>query len=311
MKTRLGLILIALSAIASAQAQWSVEYMSTPRYDMRTACFATGAVFVTSSWERYDATNGVWSNGSLFDPRIGIAVGQAGTKAYFAGGKKGPFTDYVYVNSVDVYDDATHAWSRTTLSAAREVGGAGALGSKVFFAGGRSAIKVLNTVDIFDATTGTKTKGKLSQARTDIAVGAAGNKIVFAGGWYWDFNFNVLLSNAADIYDSTTGLWTRAKLSQKRQAISVASVGNKILFAGGLISTGTGISKTVDIYDVATNTWTTMSLSSPRYGATAAVVGSKAYFAGSANGVSTVDVYDSASNSWSTLAMPYKLAAMS
>jgi len=110
--------------------------MSTPRYDMRTAHFDTGAVFVTSSWERYDATNDVWSNGLLSDPRIGIAVAQAGTKAYFAGGKKGPFTDYIYVKSVDVYDDATHAWSKTTLSAEREVGGAGALGSKVFLPAG-------------------------------------------------------------------------------------------------------------------------------------------------------------------------------
>ena len=228
---------------------------------MRTAGFATDAVFVTNSWERYDAGADSWSNGLLSDPRIGIASAQAGTKAYFAGGKKGPFTDYVYVNSVDIYDDVTHTWSKTTLSTAREVGGAGTLGSKAFFAGGRSAITMLNTVDIFDATTGAKTRAKLSQARTDIAVGAAGTKIVFAGGWYWDFNFNTLLSNTVDIYDNSTGLWTKTRLSQKRQTINVASVGNKILFAGGLTSSGTGISKNVDIYDVSTNTWTTMSLS--------------------------------------------------
>ena len=131
-----------VTAIASAHAQWSVEYMSTPRYDMRTAHFDTGAVFVTSSWERYDATNDVWSNGLLSDPRIGIAVAQAGTKAYFAGGKKGPFTDYIYVKSVDVYDDATHAWSKTTLSAEREVGGAGEGGS-----GGAADVDVLEQTD--------------------------------------------------------------------------------------------------------------------------------------------------------------------
>ena len=69
----------------SVYGQWSVEYMSKPRYDMRTARFATGAVFVTDSWERYDASSGLWSNGLLSDTRIGIAVGQAGSKAYFAG----------------------------------------------------------------------------------------------------------------------------------------------------------------------------------------------------------------------------------
>ena len=183
MKTRLGFVLIALTTIAGARAQWSVDYMSTPRYNMGVAQFASGAVFVTDSWERYDATNHVWSNGLLSDARISIAAAQSGTKAYFAGGKKGLFTDYVYVNNVDIYDDVTHAWTKNTLSVAREIGGTGALDTKVFFAGGRSAITMYNTVDIFDSITGKKTRGKLSQARTDIAVGAAGGKIVFAGGW--------------------------------------------------------------------------------------------------------------------------------
>jgi hypothetical protein len=109
------------------------------------------------------------------------------------------------------------------------------------------------------------TAAKLSKARHDIAVGAAGNKIVFAGGWYWDINFSVLYSNAVDIYDNTTRLWTKTTLSQKRDAVSVAVAGSKILFAGGFITTGTGISKDVDIYDVSTDTWTTSSMSVPRY----------------------------------------------
>ena len=291
------------------QNPWSVQYMNQPRYDMRTATFPSDAVFVTDSWERYDNISNSWSNGLLSDTRIGIAAAQSGSKAYFAGGKKGPYTDYVYVKSTDIYDDVSHLWSRTSLSTAREVGGAGSVGGKLFFAGGRSAITMYKIVDIFDAATGARSVANLVQARTNIAVGTAGNKIVFAGGWYLDFNFNQLYSNIVDIYDVATGLWTRSTLSQKRDTISVASVGNKILFAGGLANTG--ISRNVDIYDVSTGTWTTASLSVPRYGATVNVVGSKAYFAGSANGVPTVDVYDSTTNGWSVLAMPDTLAAMS
>lgn len=291
------------------QDPWSVQYMSQPRFDVRTAAFPSDAVFVTDSWERYDNSSNSWSNGLLSETRIGIAAAQSGSKAYFAGGKKGPFTDYVYLKSTDIYDDASHLWSRTSLSTAREVGGAGAVRGKLFFAGGRSAYTMYKVVDIFDAATGARSKANLAQARTNIAVGSAGNKIVFAGGWYWDPSFNQLYSNTVDIYDVSTGLWSRSTLSQRRDTISVASVGDKILFAGGLATIG--ISSSVDIYDVSTNTWTTASLSAPRYGATVNVVGSKAYFAGSANGVPTIDVYDSTTNGWSVLAMPDTLAAMS
>ena len=299
-----------VAVVTPALAQWSIEYMSQPRYNMLTARFPTHAVFVTNSWERYDASTDSWTNGLLSEARIGITAANAGTKAYFAGGKKGPFTDYIYVKTIDIYDDAANTWSRGTLSVAREVGGAGTLGQQLFFAGGRSAIRMHNTVDIFNVSTGTRSTARLSKARTDLAVGAAGNKIVFAGGWFWDFNYNIIYSNAVDIYDNTTGLWTRATLSQKRDAVSVAVVGNKILFAGGFISTGSGISKNVDVYDVTTNTWTTTFMSVPRYAPTINVVGNKVYFAGSGNGVNTIDVYDVATNSWSVLTMPYTLTGM-
>jgi len=291
------------------QDPWSIQYMSKPRYDIRTATFASDAVFVTDSWERYDTLSNSWSNGLLSDTRTNIAVAQSTSKAYFAGGKKGPYTDPVYVSSVDIYDDVSHLWSTASLSTAREVGAAGSVGGKLIFAGGRSAITMYKIVDIFDATTGRRSKANLAQARTNIAVGSSSNKIVFAGGWYFDFNFNQVYSNIADIYDAATGLWTRSTMSQKRDTISVASVGNKILFAGGL--SDTGVSRNVDIYDVSTGSWTTAYLSVPRYAATVNVMGSKAYFAGSADGVPTVDVYDSMTNTWSVLTMPDTLVAMS
>ncbi len=43
------------------------------------------------------------------------------------------------------------------------------------------------------------------------------------GGW----------SNVVDLYDSGTGLWSTARLSQARADLSATSVGTVAIFAGG------------------------------------------------------------------------------
>jgi hypothetical protein len=91
-------------------------------------------------------------------------------------------------------------------------------------------------------------------------------------------------------------------LSEARTMISVASAGNKILFAGGLTSAGTP-SSTVDIYDISTQLWSTTQLSVARSGIEAVSVGNKIYFAGGRSQnidtpSSRVDIYDVISNSW-------------
>jgi hypothetical protein len=93
-------------------------------------------------------------------------------------------------------------------------------------------------------------------------------------------------------------------LSEARAKISVASAGNKILFAGGQKSSGEP-SSTVDIYDIATQSWATAQLSLPRYLMAAISAGNKIYFAGGrSTNVDTpssrVDIYDVVSGSWST-----------
>jgi hypothetical protein len=40
--------------------------------------------------------------------------------------------------------------------------------------------------------------------------------------------------NVVDLYDSGTGLWSTARLSQARQLLSATSVGTVAIFAGGL-----------------------------------------------------------------------------
>ncbi len=42
------------------------------------------------------------------------------------------------------------------------------------------------------------------------------------------------LSNVVDLYDSRTGRWSTAQLSQARNSLSATSVGTVAFFAGGL-----------------------------------------------------------------------------
>ena len=98
------------------------------------------------------------------------------------------------------------------------------------------------------------------------------------------------------------GQWSTATLGQGRSSLTAASVGNKVIFAGGNNGASSGF---VDVYDTSTDTWSTTSLSKDRYELASAVAGGKAFFAGGYSDVGTthrneVDIYYSATNTWST-----------
>ncbi|HYV92509.1 MAG TPA: T9SS type A sorting domain-containing protein [Chitinophagales bacterium] len=323
MKTIKGFLLSATIVFLAAQislAQWTIDSVNSAGLYIFSTATNSKAVFTNGcEWNVFDATtlNHTWGNLSL--SRAMIKTVSYGDKAYFGGGKYGYFADPQYTRNVDVYDASTDSWSTLLLSKAREVGGAGAAGNKIVFAGGtgRSDISgpvyMYGTADIFDATTGARISGKLSKARSNISVGACGNKIVFAGGWYWDFNYNVLQSNAIDIYDAVTNVWSKTTLSIRRENISVAVVGDKIIFAGGTGGTYGQPVTNVDIYDVTNNAWSTTNLPTARYGMKSVVIGDNAYFAGGAFDPvqNEVNIYNTQSNSWSTIYLPTSLSGFS
>ncbi len=305
-KTILHIIFLMITFYSSAQ--WSVDSLINVCASDKLSTYGSKTMFVNyGSWELYDLNTLNSTTGLLTLGRNSIKVASVANLAYFGGGQYGPFADPVYTQNVDVYDFNSNTWTLKKLSKAREIGASAAVGNKILFAGGRDALHMYNTVDIFDASTGIRTRARLSKARTNIAVAVNGNKVVFAGGWYFDFSYNRLVSNAVDIYDASTDLWTNATLSQKREEISVASVGNKIVFAGGIPNAG-GTNK-IDIYDVSTNAWSTAVLSAQRNDMTVNVVGTKAYFASGVGASNKVDVYDAVTNTWSVLTMPNNLVS--
>ncbi len=120
-----------------------------------------------------------------------------------------------------------------------------------------------------------------------------------------------------DIYDDSTGQWSNTTLSQARDGMAAANVGDKAIFAGG--STGmttiehlpTNIpSNVVDIYVNTTGQWSNPTLSQPRFYIGATTVGNKALFAGgrttnvnSPSVSNLVDIYDNGTGQWSTAAL--------
>ncbi len=94
-------------------------------------------------------------------------------------------------------------------------------------------------------------------------------------------------------------------LSIVREGMTVATAGNKILFAGGYTgnyTNGWEYYSRVDIFDITSKTWTAAELSQARWNMATAVVGNKIYFGGGivAGGYSSrVDIYDAVTNAWS------------
>ncbi|MDB5323884.1 MAG: kelch repeat-containing protein [Phycisphaerales bacterium] len=145
------------------------------------------------------------------------------------------------------------------------------------------------------------TTAELSVGGYSPAATTVGSKALFAGA---------AGSEIVDVYDATTGVWSRAMLSQHRTAIAATTVGTKALFAGG--GDGFTLYDTVDIYDDATGRWSTAKLSQARQAPAATSVGTKAFFAGGVPEESRrLDIYDDATDTWSTgkLSRPHVTAA--
>lgn len=133
-------------------------------------------------------------------------------------------------------------------------------------------------------------------------------KVTDAMGLFSKDTMQVLVISATNNCNINTRTLINAQLiptgnlSQARNGIAVASAGNKIFYAGGILS---GIpSSRVDIYDVSTDRWTTTELSKPRSYITTAVLGNKIFFAGGLDqthyGSTRVDIYDVTGNTWTT-----------
>lgn len=257
--------------------------------------------------------NAQWSTAALTQARYGIGATAVGNKAIFAGGAA---SYYLMSNRADIYDASTGTWATKLFSQGRKNIAAATVNDRALFAGGIgrnvNGFFYSNKVDIYNNATGLWTAKTLSQARAVSGVGVAAGKAVFAGG-IKAINQNTyqpVTSNKVDIYNYATNTFSSTTLSTTRSEIATASVGSKIIFAGGVKNYNSSgepiVSNVADIYDAATGTWSTATLSVARTGIAVAVVGNKAFFAGGYSWLptpiyyNTVDVYNASTNTWST-----------
>ena len=160
-----------------------------------------------------------------------------------------------------------------------------------------------SNVDIYNASTGQWSTAQLSQARDGMAAVSVGDKAIFAGGYYFRHHGNVICdSDAVDIFHGRTGRWSTVQLSGPRPAVSVITVGTKVLFAGGIYyigDTGTD-SSVVDIYDYSTGKWSVSALSQPGSGLHPTAVGDLTMFTGLGDLSNVIDIYNAANGQWTT-----------
>ncbi|HEX6849617.1 MAG TPA: kelch repeat-containing protein [Chitinophagaceae bacterium] len=235
---------------------------------LRIIVNAEETVLVCGNENRPTVNAQLISTGTLSEPRSWISVAAAGDKILFNGGLGLP-ADCTGSNKVDMYDIANNTWSASERPWASSISGSGDFG---------------------------------------MAVAVAGSKVFFAGGdnlmgctdWYGRISLT---------YDAATNQWDSLDNSPVLGlGIAGASVGNKILFAGGTQGGyGNSITQEVSIYNLSTNSWSSASLSEGRHGGHAAIaVNNNVYIIGG-EGLnafsSTMDIYDNVSNAWSTLSL--------
>jgi hypothetical protein len=257
----------------------------------------------------YDARTGRWTATSLpkgYDVKSATAVG----------GK------VVFLNDdgeARIYDLASGRWAHHALSVSRANVTALAVGQVLVLAGGTTfdadgTARDSDAVDIYDAGRLRWRTARLSEARSEMTAIAQGGRFgFFAGGRHEGQPYEeASASDAVDVFDVQTRMWTAARLSEARTGMAAATSGDAVIFAGGGFPDAIASSDAVDMYDVSSGTWSARELSEPRLQIAVASVGDgnitrQVLFGGGSdydvftgsNESATVDVYDVASGQWS------------
>jgi hypothetical protein len=286
---------------------WSTAQLSETRGGITVATVSNKILYAggfhndrfSSRVDIYDAAANTWSTAELSMPRSQMTTAVAGNKVFFAGWEYSGFTD-----RIDIYDASSNSWSAAALSEARTGMSVIAVGNKVLFAGGYRKFDGLYEteydfsarVDIYDIVTHSWSTAELKEARSGMAAGVAGNKVLFAGGYHITdpVSGGSTVSDRVDIYDVSTNSWSTTTLVEARRGMVAATVGNKVLFAGG------GSNK-VDIYDALTNNWSNVVLSQPREVSSTVIFGTKVLFSTGHANFNRMDIYDASANTWSAL----------
>lgn len=259
--------------------------------------------------------------------RKGNTVVLGDGRVLFAGG--GDPKDNNLVTAA-VYDPKASAWNATgSMSTSRRAHTLTRLDDgQVLAAGGmtgtfRFPLSLTETTELYDATAGTwTTTGALALARFDHSASLLPDgRVLVAGGTIVRSASSNASTDAAEIYDPKTGLWTAAApMTDARSGhCAVTLTDGRILVVGGLRYTTyiAGVATAFcELYDPVTETWTpTGSMETPRHshqavllpdGTVLAIGGGVPQLGGEStidpHSVSTVERFDPVSQQWTPAA---------
>jgi hypothetical protein len=136
---------------------------------------------------------------------------------------------------------------------------------------------------------------------------------LFAGGQILLPGYDVFSSVTVDIYNSSSGTWSTTNLMQLCLNLAAASVGDLVLFGGGLFQYQPFQTlAVVDIHNHTCNCWNVTSLHQPRELLAAVSIKDLTLFAGGNDDNSifiTMDIYNSMLNTWTIRTLSHACTA--
>jgi hypothetical protein len=216
----------------------------------------------------YDSAKGEWSTIQVPTPRSQVGVEAVGSMILFAGGKQ----DEQLVDAVDILDVRTRTWNSAKLSTPQVVGPGVVVGRRLVFTRD-------DRVNIFDADTGAWTSA-VAPTKSIFSPNVVGDRLVYRSGT----SSGPSPETPVHIFDVNSSTWQKSSLSVPRNSTGVATIGTRVLFAGGGKEAASRspdtVFNTVDIFDLATGTSSTGTLQRAREVPRVATVGGKVLFIG-------------------------------
>jgi len=201
----------------------------------------------------------------LFGKKVFFGFGEAKTPG------NPQTTDSNFVDIIDTTNDPFTSQSYQLTTARDQVCATALKSGKVFFAGGvkgshatPAAPVIVGDVDMWDDnSTQWIPQRPLTVARTNVQCVSAGRIAMFVGGLTDIANY--IISDAVDYYidNAEQYSWGSASMSVARENFGIATIGNLVVFAGGVDQNGLTVDN-VDIFDSVTEVWAYARLSSPR-----------------------------------------------
>lgn len=213
------------------------------------------------------------------------------------------------LNSAELYDPLHNTWTATgsMIQDRSEFQAALLFTGEVLAAGGFSGVFPTANAEIYNPGSGTwSATGSLTVRRCNYALAKLPNgEILVAGGATAQRFLGVTAS--AEIYNPTTGTWTRTgSMHQARQGATATVLPNgKILVAGGSTFINGGAIATAELFDPGTRTWTltgNMNFGRAQHTALLLTANGLVLVAGGGDGwktyTNTAELYDPTTGTW-------------